>query len=172
MTATMRAMPGVMNGAAAPAARAELAAGLGAAFAAAPVDARILAIAIVVATLAAPFTAAQAQGTPKELSHLVGKPLSSVRSTLLAGGWEPQETALTTARGQPERSRGEAGRLLEAGYPEVERCTGSSKNYCFFNYRRGGKCLRVRTLGVLAQPDLEPKVHGVGDACPSKQTRR
>lgn len=116
---------------------------------------------------------ASAQAAGKDpMSALVGKPLSAARSSLLAGGWEPQETALTTSRGELERTRGEAGRLVDAGYPEVERCTGSSKNYCFLNYRRGGRCLRMRTLGVLVPPDGEPKVHGVGDACPSKQARR
>ncbi len=112
------------------------------------------------------------QAAGKEMSGLVGKPLSTVRSTLLADGWLPAETALTNAKGAPERSLGEAGRLLEAGYPEIERCTGTSRNYCFFNYSRRGKCLRVRTLGVLRAPDSEPKVHGAGDACPSKQGRR
>lgn len=108
----------------------------------------------------------------KEMKGLVGKPLSSVRSQLLADGWVPQETALTTAKGLPERSRGEAGTLLEAGYPEIERCTGTATNYCFFNYSRRGHCLRIRTLGVLRPPDTEPKVHGAGDACPSRQGKR
>ncbi|MBL8345469.1 MAG: hypothetical protein JNN03_08505 [Rubrivivax sp.] len=116
--------------------------------------------------------AAEGFAAGKDMQWLVGKPLSGARSTLLADGWLPQETALTTAKGVPERSRGEAGTLLEAGYPEVERCTGSSRNYCFFNYSRRGQCLRVRTLGVLRPPDSEPKVHGAGDACPSKQGKR
>jgi len=109
----------------------------------------------------------------KEMARFVGKPLSSARGTLLAEGWEPTETALTTSRGAPERARGEAGKLLEAGYPEIERCTGSGgRTYCFLNYGRRGKCLRVRTVGVLQAPESEPKVHGVGDACPSKQGKR
>jgi hypothetical protein len=114
----------------------------------------------------------QPRAAGKDMSWLVGKPLSSVRGTLLADGWLPQETGLTTAKGTPERTKGEAAVLLEAGYMEVERCTGSSKNYCFFNYKRGGQCLRVRTLGVLRPPDTEPKVHGAGDACASKQGKR
>ena len=115
-----------------------------------------------------------AAAPPKKSAHdaLVGKPFSAARASLLEQGWSPTETALTTSRGAPERSRGEAGKLLEAGYPEVERCTGTQRNYCFFNYSRGGRCLRVRTLGVLRPPDGEPKVHGIGDACPSKQNRR
>lgn len=116
--------------------------------------------------------AAHAAGPSKEMTALVGKPLSAARSSLVNGGWEPQETALTTAKGALERERGEAGKLLEAGYPEIERCTGGGKNYCFLNYKRGGKCMRVRTLGVVRAPDTEPKVHGVGDACPSKQSKR
>lgn len=127
---------------------------------------------LVIACAALPWTAAAAPPKNKALEALVGKPFSAVRATLLEQGWEPTETALTTARGLPERSRGEAGRLLEAGYPEVERCTATQRNYCFFNYRRGSRCLRVRTLGVLRAPDVEPKVHGVGDACPSRQKGR
>jgi hypothetical protein len=127
---------------------------------------------LVIALAAGLGLAAHVQAAGKEMSGLVGKPISAVRSTLLADGWLPTETALTTAKGAPERSSGEAGRLLEAGYPEIERCTGSARNYCFFNYSRRGKCLRVRTLGVLRAPDTEPKVHGAGDACPSKQGRR
>lgn len=108
----------------------------------------------------------------KDMNHLVGKPLAATRSALLAEGWQPQETDLITAAGEPERARGEAGKLLEAGYPEIERCTGGQRNYCFLNYNRRGKCLRVRTLGVLRAPDTEPKVHGAGDACPSKRGKR
>jgi hypothetical protein len=115
---------------------------------------------------------ADTRAAGNNMNWLVGKPISTVRTTLLADGWVPQETALTRAKGAPERSWGEAGKLLEAGYPEVERCTGTSRNYCFFNYNRRGQCLRVRTLGVLRAPDTEPKVHGAGDACPSKQGRR
>ena len=124
------------------------------------------------AVVAGLCTAPVCQAAGKETSPHVGKPLSSVRSALLAEGWEPLETGLTTAKGEPERARGEAGRLLEAGYPEIERCTGTTKNYCFLNYGRRGKCLRVRTLGVQRGPGSEPKVHGVGDACPSRQARR
>jgi hypothetical protein len=116
----------------------------------------------------------QAAGKEKDMGmgRFIGKPFSDLRSKLLADGWQPQETDLITARGVPERSRGEAGRLLEAGYTEIERCTGSERNYCFFNYNRRGQCLRVRTLGVLRPPDVEPRVHGAGDACPSKQAKR
>ena len=93
------------------------------------------------------------------MTWLVNKPLSQVHNKLLADGWLPKETNLTTAKGALERSRGEAGVLLEAGYPETERCTGAPRNYCFFNYTRG-QCLRVRTFGVLCPSDTEPKVHG------------
>jgi hypothetical protein len=107
----------------------------------------------------------------KEMTGLVGKPFSAVRSKLVDDGWAPVETNLTSAKGAPERSRGEAAKFLEAGYPEIERCTGGSRNYCFLNYNRHGRCLRVRTLGVLDLPASDPKVHGAGDACPSKQQR-
>lgn len=124
-----------------------------------------------VTAMALLHSAAAAPPPKKPMDALVGKPLSAVREQLVASRWAPVETGLTSSRGEPERSRGEAGKLFEAGYPEVERCTGGERNYCFFNYNRGGKCLRVRTLGVL-RPDGEPKVHGIGDACPSKQKGR
>ena len=117
------------------------------------------------------WSAVDVQAAGKDMTWLVNKPLSQVHSKLLADGWLPKETALTTAKGAPERSQGEAGVLLEAGYPEVERCTGAPRNYCFLNYTRRGQCLRVRTLGVLRPPDAEPKVHGAGDSCASRQTK-
>lgn len=114
---------------------------------------------------------ADVQAAGKGMTWLVNKPLSLVHSKLLADGWRPKETLLTTAKGAPERSWGEAGVLLEAGYPEIERCTGAPRNYCFFNYTRRGQCLRVRTLGVLRPPNTEPKVHGAGDSCASRQRK-
>ncbi|MBL8340962.1 MAG: hypothetical protein JNL30_05780 [Rubrivivax sp.] len=105
----------------------------------------------------------------KEMTALIGKPFSATRAKLVAEGWTPVETHLTNSRGEAERSRGEATKFLEAGFAEIERCTGGAKNYCFLNYKRGGKCLRVRTLGALELPASDPKVHGAGDACPSKQ---
>ena len=108
----------------------------------------------------------------KEMTALVGKPFSTVREKLLADGWTAVETNLTSAKGVPERSRGEAAKFLEAGFAEIERCTGGARNYCFLNYNRHGKCLRVRTLGVLDLPASDPKVNGAGDSCPSRQQAR
>jgi hypothetical protein len=108
----------------------------------------------------------------KEVSGLVGKPFTSVRAKLLDEGWTPVETNLTTGRGVPERSRGEAAKYLDAGFPEIERCTGGSRNYCFLNYNRRGHCLRIRTHGKLDLPATDPKIHGANDSCPSKQRAR
>lgn len=121
---------------------------------------------------AAAAAPALAQPKGKEMSALVGKPFSVTREKLLADGWSPVETNLTTARGAAERERGEAGKYLQAGFPEIERCTGGSRNYCFLNYNRRGRCLRVRTVGALDLPASDPKIHGAGDACPSKQKTR
>ena len=111
------------------------------------------------------------QAAGKDMTWLVNKPLSQVRTKLLEDGWLPKETHLASAKGEPERSKGEAGLLLEVGYTEVERCTGGARNYCFLNYTRRGQCLRVRTLGVLRATGAEPKVHGAGDSCASRQTK-
>lgn len=126
---------------------------------------------LLVAHVAALLVSGPAQAAGKEMSGLVGKPFSSVRAKLMDDGWTPVETNLTTAKGLPERSRGEAAKYLEAGFPEIERCTGGSRNYCFLNYSRRGNCLRIRTVGSLDLPTADPKVHGAGDACPSKQQR-
>lgn len=134
----------------------------------APLHRRLPLVTCVVAALLVPGLA---HAAGKEMSGLVGKPFSSVRAKLMDDGWTPVETNLTTARGQPERSRGEAAKYLEAGFPEIERCTGGSRNYCFLNYSRRGTCLRIRTIGTLDLPAADPKVHGAGDACPSKQQR-
>ena len=45
---------------------------------------------------------ADVQAVGKDMNWLVGKPISTVRSTLLADGWLPQETALTRAKGAPD----------------------------------------------------------------------
>lgn len=124
---------------------------------------------LMLAGLSAP-TFAQSKG--KEMSGLVGKPFSVTREKLLSDGWAPVETNLTNAKGVAERERGEAAKYLAAGYVEIERCTGGSRNYCFLNYKRRGTCLRVRTLGALDLPASDPKVHGAGDSCPSKQQAR
>ena len=118
------------------------------------------------------WLSADVQAAGKDMAWLVNKHLSQVHGKLLADGWLPKETNLTTANGAPERSSGEAGVLLEAGYPAIERCTGAPRNYCFFNYTRRGQCLRVRTLGVLRPPGTEPKVHGAGNSCASRQSKR
>ncbi|MCC6248016.1 MAG: hypothetical protein IT499_09695 [Rubrivivax sp.] len=129
-------------------------------------------IALLGALLVFAAAPAAAQTKGKVMAGLVNKPFSATREKLLADGWAPVETNLTTARGAPERERGEAGKFLTAGYNEIERCTGGKRNYCFLNYKRGNTCLRVRTLGTLDLPASDPKVHGAGDACPSKQKAR
>lgn len=127
----------------------------------------VLVAATLLAGAAASMPSAHAAG--KEMTAIIGKPFSTTRESLLAQGWEPVETNLTSSRGVPERSRGEAARFLDAGFNEIERCTGGQKNYCFLNYKRRGQCLRVRTLGALDLPTHDPKIHGAGDACPSRQ---
>lgn len=124
---------------------------------------------VVAALLVSLALAAQAQPKGKEMSGLVGKPFSVTREKLLSEGWTPVETNLTNAKGVPERERGEAGKFFAAGYTEIERCTGGARNYCFLNYKRRSTCLRVRTIGTLDLPATDPKVHGAGDACPSRQ---
>ena len=121
------------------------------------------------APIVAVLISGAAHAAGKEMSSLIGQPFSSARAKLLDEGWAPVETNLTNSKGLAERSRGEAAKYLEAGFPEIERCTGGSRNYCFLNYSRRGNCLRVRTVGLLNLPTTDPKVHGAGDACPSKQ---
>ena len=49
--------------------------------------------------------------------------------------------------GTRENTFGDAGELFSSGFKEVESCSGTGLNYCFFNYVKNGRCLQLETQG-------------------------
>lgn len=76
-----------------------------------------------------------------------GQDLSEIRGELLHEGWMPVTTDLKMHDGTLEHNFGDAGELFRSGYPEVESCSGADANYCFFNYAKNRRCLRMETQG-------------------------
>ena len=76
-----------------------------------------------------------------------GARLSSTRAALLHAGWKPVITDVRDASGGQEKMFGDARSLFQAGYTEVEFCSGIAPNICFFNYKKKGRCLRLTTRG-------------------------
>ncbi|MBI3678484.1 MAG: hypothetical protein HY243_17895 [Proteobacteria bacterium] len=69
--------------------------------------------------------------------------------------------------GTMERTFGNARAMFRAGYREIEMCQGTGLNYCFFFYRKHGRCLRLITQGeYLPEYHAEPKVDGWSYKCP------
>ena len=96
-----------------------------------------------------------------------GEPFSHARAKLLRDGWKPLETNLKMADGTPERTFGDARDIFKAGYREIEMCTGTGLNYCFFFYTKHGGCLRLITQGeYLADYHAEPRVDSWSHQCP------
>lgn len=67
---------------------------------------------------------------------------------------------------EPENQWGDAGALYKAGLIEVEMCSGTGKNFCFFNYESKGKCLRLTTQGEFSYGKYEPTVIERSQECP------
>jgi hypothetical protein len=119
---------------------------------------------ILVALLAIPSTVfAEAQ--------LNGQPITKARQILIKSGWQPNQTDLMTGEdnNEPENQRGNAGAMYRAGLIEVEMCNGTSKNFCFFNYRSKGKCLRLLTQGEFSLNQYEPMVIKQSSECPPRE---
>jgi hypothetical protein len=67
---------------------------------------------------------------------------------------------------EPENQWGDAGVLFKAGFIEIEMCSGTGKNFCFFNYEYRGKCLRLLTQGEFSAGKYEPTVIKESAECP------
>lgn len=102
---------------------------------------------------------------------VVQKPILGARATLIKSGWMPRETFLMNAEGQRENQWGDAGILLRAGVVEVEFCTGTGVGYCFYNYRKKGRCLRLLTQGEFSPGEYQPQVIKQTRECPAKEAR-
>lgn len=95
-----------------------------------------------------------------------GEPISEARALLLKDGWIPVRIDKKMADGRRENTYGDARPFFEAGYFEVETCTGIGRNYCFLNYQKDGKCLRLMTEGEYVPRRVEPDLLRWTEECP------
>lgn len=93
-----------------------------------------------------------------------GDTLSVFRAQLLRHGWKP----LATRKKDSEALFGDGRILYDAGFHEVEMCSGTGRNYCIFNYSRKGGCLQVVTVGEYKAGAYEPIFDNLMHECPSK----
>lgn len=102
-------------------------------------------------------------------TSIKGQSITKVRQTLIKSGWTPRRTYLMWGENndEPENKWGDAGALYKAGFVEVEMCSGTGKNFCFFNYQHGGKCLRLMTQGEFIPGKYAPLVIQESSECPS-----
>lgn len=106
-------------------------------------------------------SAAVAQSTLRK-----GMPISEARAELLRQGWVPVRVDKKLADGERENLDAEARLLFEAGFFEVEYCTGTGLNYCSFNYQRRGECLRINTQGEYFSAAEVPTLTRWTNECP------
>ena len=81
------------------------------------------------------------------------------RAHLVRAGWRPVVVQTILSDGRSEREWGAAKQMQDAGFDEIESCSGTGLNYCFFNFRRKDYCLRVVTAGEYHKEYDSPKVH-------------
>lgn len=95
-----------------------------------------------------------------------GMLLSRARAQLLMDGWKPVRTDEKMHDGTPERTFGSARTFVEAGYEEIETCTGTGLNFCLLNYEKNGRCLQITTQGELIPGLGEPRLWRWINECP------
>ena len=98
-----------------------------------------------------------------------GQYFAKARMNLLHAGWRPVVSHLKFADGTYQRLAGDAGTMTDASWKEVEYCSGTGLNFCFFNYSRNGHCLRVETQGEYSPQDSSPQVLSWTSECPKPQ---
>jgi hypothetical protein len=96
----------------------------------------------------------------------VGAPISQVRAELLKQGWTPIRIDSKLYNGSVENQESDALLLFQAGFFEVESCSGTDANVCFFNYQKNGQCLRLTTEGEYLPPRGEPGLVSWSQDCP------
>ena len=92
--------------------------------------------------------------TPFDIDIEIGMPYAEARELILQQGWVPQEGP------EPGPYGGERV-LYEAGFTEVESCSGTGLGSCLFYFSRPEpigsneeKILRVRTNGGASRPEI------------------
>jgi hypothetical protein len=123
------------------------------------------ALAVFAAFMAAVSSASAAASAPL----IEGQYFAKARLNILHAGWRPVVTHLKFTDGSEQRLAGDAGAMTSAGWVEVEYCSGTGRNYCFFNYSRRGHCLRVLTRGEYYPEDRSPTVLSWTSECPKPQ---
>ena len=94
--------------------------------------------------------------------------ISQVRSQLLKDGWTPvridKKIYTDGTTGNHDGAEGQI--LFEAGFFEVEDCSGTEAGFCTFNYQKNGRCLRIITQGEYFSPQDEPGLLRWDNNCP------
>jgi hypothetical protein len=75
------------------------------------------------------------------------EPYVILRDRLIGDGWKPLVTNDTMADGTREKDFGDTKILADAGFAEVEWCSGTGLNYCTFNFRKNDRCMKITTQG-------------------------
>jgi len=92
-----------------------------------------------------------------DLALKTGENFSKARQYLVASGWKPVISHKMLGD-MEKRSWGDARLLFDAGFDEIEYCSGTGREFCFFNYRTGRSCLRVTTAGEYRKELDSPKI--------------
>lgn len=93
--------------------------------------------------------------------------ISKVRAEVLKDGWTPVRIDSKLHNGAVENQEPDALLLFQAGFFEVESCSGTDANVCFFNYQKNGQCLRLTTEGEYFPPKGEPGLVSWSHDCPN-----
>lgn len=104
---------------------------------------------------------------PTEHPVRKGESFLDARAALLNAGWLPVRIDKRMADGTRENQFGDGRLFFNAGFIEVQECTGTGTNPCILNYQKDGMCLRLVTEGeYLPERGSIPDVLFWSDDCP------
>lgn len=96
-----------------------------------------------------------------------GESFLEARAALLKDRWMPVRIDERMADGTRENQFGDGRLFFDAGFIEVQECTGTGTNPCILNYQKDGMCLRLVTEGeYLPERGSIPDVLLWTDDCP------
>ena len=96
--------------------------------------------------------------SPSLSAAKVREPYSLLRNRLIEQGWAPRITNQRFDEVILEKEFGDAENMLNAGFVEIEYCSGTSLNSCKFNFQRKMSCLTIITQGEFNVLHHSPKV--------------
>ena len=85
---------------------------------------------------------------------------SNVRRSLMRSGWRPVVRDSKSRSGAAELV-GDTRIMFDAGFREVESCSGIGPNYCTFIFKKGRTCRFVVTVGELDHARTSPIVQRI-----------